>query len=145
MTFAANLFSMTLIGIAQLMASRVIRAISAKQSGCATPMSPNQIGYNVTRRSKPTAKFKLSIWKQDGKLWYCKPMDLVAAAFYSKNDYDEMKRRMGEAFKYIGILLDGGRVDQWAVQMVEHGLSADTLGVNSTVEMPADPYKKVTE
>jgi hypothetical protein len=66
---------------------------------------------------KPT----LPLWKQEGKLWYCERADLEEALKPFTEDH--LKRRLGYGYHHLEKALEGGRLDKFAVGIVEWALS----------------------
>lgn len=74
-------------------------------------------------RNKPQAKFKLDIWDQDPEgLYYCDPKMLAIIICQNQVDFEEICRLMGSSYHKLANALNGDSVDQWDVQMIEHGI-----------------------
>lgn len=75
------------------------------------------------RRHIASPRFGLSIWKADGKLWFAEAADLKAAIDSSGVDEIQIQKRMGHGYHYIQDILDGKRIDGWAIVHIEYGIS----------------------
>ena len=74
------------------------------------------------RRTENKIKFKLNIWKQDAKKYYCESADLANAIAEGNVETQEIQRRMGHGYVLLIDALKGARLDQYDVQMIEHGI-----------------------
>jgi hypothetical protein len=90
----------------------------------------------MARRFKAQPPIKLNFWKRDGKLWFAEPADLEAVIKQSGLSDKEIQKRMGAGYKYIQEVLDGKRIDGWAVSHIEWGINSDLL---STTPMHSWP------
>ena len=84
----------------------------------------------MPRRFRPTPPIKMAFWKAEGKLWYAEPKDLLEAIEASGHSHKLIQTRMGAGYHYIQDILDGKRIDGWAVCQIEWGLSPEREGLN---------------
>jgi hypothetical protein len=76
----------------------------------------------MARRFKATAPIKMAFWKPNGKLWYAVVADLENAIRISGHSDAILRNRLGAGYHYTQDILDGKRIDGWAVSHIEWGL-----------------------
>jgi hypothetical protein len=79
----------------------------------------------MSRRSDYKPKFEMPFWKADGKFWYAEKGDLEAAIKRSCRTEEDLTKRLGAGFHYLKDLLDGKRLDNWAILHVEFGIKPE--------------------
>lgn len=95
------------------------------------------------RRNKAKPPIKLPFWKKDGDLWFADPADLQNAIVSSGLPIETIQKRMGVGYGHIQEVLDGKRIDGWAVTHIEWGISPEkSAPITPSVPHSSGPSKQ---